>query len=198
MASPSNLQMIGLIPLPESAYQSAMAANLEALRNAMKPQGLNAVGLRAPPARMIPVGRGADGSLYALVETCNSNYRPTAVPLSGLFPNDPTKPNVPPPEFIPLDSIRNAPPPRVDQGTVPLAAGLNSGQSGVSEIDTAGVDMTDGLRSVVVGVTETQDPEHTEELLRRMVAEKTSGLLPAGGIYQRLKSVLQVVAEDSA
>lgn len=121
MAEPANLQMIGMIPMPEAQYKDAMKANLDALRQAMTPQGINTAGLKPPPARMMPVGQGADGKLYALVETCNPNLRPTAVPLSAMYPVDPKNPNSPPSDFIPMDALRNAPSPPADPGSAGLA-----------------------------------------------------------------------------
>ncbi|MCC7374735.1 MAG: hypothetical protein IT581_08760 [Verrucomicrobiales bacterium] len=139
MAAPANLQMIGMIPMPEAQYKDAMKANLDALRQAMTPQGINTAGLKPPPSRMMPVGQGADGKLYALVETCNPNYRPTAVPLSAMYPVDPKNPNSPPSEFIPMDALRNTPPPPADPGSAGLAVPEAAAPSGASAASLGGV-----------------------------------------------------------
>lgn len=335
MAAPANLQMIGMIPMPEAQYKDAMKANLDALRQAMTPQGINTAGLKPPPSRMMPVGQGADGKLYALVETCNPNYRPTAVPLSAMYPVDPKNPNSPPSEFIPMDALRNTPPPPADPGSAGLAvpeaavpsgasaaslggvapsapsadfgqslpavgapaapipasggsagdviqqlggaaapklataaapevdpqaatqvaqAGVSAAQGGsageaaktaaqglaqpaasaalpegtrlspdqaqqlvqamqqlqasretqtqamlgqvTQQMGAARPDATGGLGSTVLGVTATQDPAQSQALFQQMAAEKAVGLQPQGGIYQRLKTALAVVAQN--
>lgn len=127
-AAPTNLQMIGMIPMPEADYNAATRSSLDALKRAMTPQGINPEGLRPPPTRMMPVGQAADGKMYALVDTCNSNNRPTVVPLSRFYPPDASKPNEPPKEFIPMGALASAPPPPPDAGSAGAqAAGITGG-----------------------------------------------------------------------
>ncbi len=103
--------MVGMIPMPEEQYRAAIDGCLDALRRAMTPAGLDTAALRPPPARMMPVAQDPHGNLYALVETCNSNHRPTAVPLATFYPE-----RARPDEFVPLSSLEDVPPPPVDEG----------------------------------------------------------------------------------
>jgi hypothetical protein len=152
MAGPANLQMIGMIPMPEAHYQNALKANLDALRRAMTPHGINTTGLKPPPTRMMPVGRGPDGQVYALVETCNPNHRPTAVPLSSMYPSDPKNPNALPAEFRSMDALRHTPGPPADAGLAALkpaaTAAVQRNSQAALQVAQSGVAVAQGGSAV--------------------------------------------------
>jgi hypothetical protein len=123
------MRMVGMIPMPDAQYAAAMNDCLSQLRAAITPMGLNAANLAPPPARMMPVVEDQAGNRYVLVETCNTNFRPTALPLAALglgaaTGGDASQPAAPD-GFIPLDSLQNLPDPPAD-GNLQAAGGQAS------------------------------------------------------------------------
>jgi hypothetical protein len=119
----NSLRLIGMIPRPDPEYRAALLHSIESLKGAMTDRGIDASQISPMPTRMWPVAQDAQGRAYALVSTCNQNCRPSAVPLSRFFPEDPAKPGALPETFVPIESW---------EATHPPAAGIPSGVPGVT------------------------------------------------------------------